>query len=167
MQVIQFNSILLNLGITQLKFGDSISTLPTSIESFQEIFNAKELTYQFDSYSNIIFPVGESDEKESNIHYAFSLKFIPHNKNRPASTTSLLLPHTTLQSASFSRITSGSTAPSAQTEPLNDKEMNNLDINNDQSGETGATIPKTFAYTLSLLDCSFNKRPIPGIWQLR
>lgn len=155
------------IGITQLKFGDSISTLPTSIESFQEIFNAKDLTYQFDSFSNIIFPVGESDERQSNIHYAFSLKFIPHNKNRPASTTSLLLPHTTLQSASFSRITSGSAAPSTQSHPINDKEMNHLEINNDQSEETGLTIPKTFAYTLSLLDCSFNKRPIPGIWQLR
>lgn len=28
-------------------------------------------------------------------------------------------------------------------------------------------LPRTFAYTLTLLDCSFNKRPFTGIWQLR
>lgn len=28
-------------------------------------------------------------------------------------------------------------------------------------------IPKTFAFTLTLLDCSFDKRPFTGIWQLR
>lgn len=155
-------------GITHLSFGDCLSTLPTSVESFQEIFAAKDLNYQFDSYSSIIFPVNESDVKESNLHYAFSLKLIPHNiSNRPTSTTSLLLPHSTLQSAGFSKI--ASVSPSTKSEsPIIEKEVVNAEIIDETFvKDMGTTIPKTFAYTLSLLDCSFNKRPMPGIWQLR
>lgn len=147
-----------------MNFGDSLSTLPNSIESFQEIFAVKDFTYQFDSYSSIIFSVSESDEKESNLHYTFSLKLIPHNNNRPVSATSLLLPHTILQSTSFSKIAS---TPSAKAEKINDKDMINAEtINETFVKDLTISIPKTFAYTLSLLDCSFNKRPLPGIWQL-
>lgn len=156
------------LGSTQLHFGDSLSTLPASIESFQEIFSAKDLSYQFDSYSSILFPQIGPEGTESNIHYAFSLKLIPYSIDKPTSPTSLLLPYTTLQSESFNRITSISTSPRAQDEQMNDKEITNLDnMSEKPADENGTTIHKTFAYTLTLLDCSFNKRPFPGIWQLR
>lgn len=156
------------LGSANLLFGDSISTLPASIESFQEIFSAKNLTYQYDSYSTVLFQITESEGKESNIHYSFSLRLFPYSNEKPSSPTSLLLPYTTLQSESFNKITSISTPPNAQANHLSDKETINLDnINEKNIGEMSASIPKTFAYTLSLLDCSFNKRPFPGIWQLR
>lgn len=157
------------LGSTNLTFGDSLSTLPASVESFQEIFSAKDLTYQYDSYSTIIFPINETEERETNIHYSFSLKLNPYGSEKPASPTSLLLPYTTLQSESFNRITSTSaTPPNPQPDYMHDKENINLEnINEKYISDMPANIPKTFAYTLSLLDCSFNKRPFPGIWQLR
>lgn len=157
-------------GLTILTFGDSLSTLPTSVESFHEIFGANNLQYQFDTYASIMFTMNENDDKESNIHYGFSLKLLPLSKDRPASTTSLLLPHTTLQSTSFNKISSAPATASAQAEPAIDKETGDLVDKNEESGDdatTAAGIPKTFAYTLSLLDCTFNKRPFPGIWQLR
>lgn len=93
------------------------------------------------------------------------------------STNSLLLPHTTLQSTSFNKITSAPpTASSTKTEQINDKENATPASANEKEKEmeketeddaTMAAIPKTFSYTLSLLDCSFTKRPFPGIWQLR
>lgn len=151
-----------------MTFGDSLSTLPASIESFQEIFSAKDFTYQFNSYSAIVFPISETEEKESNLHYSFSLKLIPYNSDKPASPTSLLLPYTTLQSPSFNKIASVSAAPNAPVEQIDEKEVINLEnINEKYTEDATMSIPKTFAYTLSLLDCSFNKRPFPGIWQLR
>lgn len=91
------------------------------------------------------------------------------------STSSLLLPHTTLQSTSFNKIVSAPpTASSSHSEQTNDKEKDasTSAIEKEKKKETEddatmLTIPKTFAYTLSLLDCSFTKRPYPGIWQLR
>lgn len=156
------------LGATQLNFGDSLSTLPASVELFYDIFSGKDFTYQFDSYSTLIFPINETQEKESNIHYSFSLKLIPYNSEKPGSPTSLLLPYTTLQSESFNKIASTSVASNAQPDRVNDAELINSDgINEKHTEDTAMGIPKTFAYTLSLLDCSFNKRPFPGIWQLR
>lgn len=155
-------------GSNNLTFGESLLTLPTSVESFQEIFSAKDNTYQFDSYSTIVFPIHETEEKESNIHYSFSLKLIPYGSEKPTSPTSLLLPYTTLQSPSFNKIASNSSAPSAPVHQIEEKEVINLEnINEKYTEDTTMTIPKTFAYKLSLLDCSFNKRPFPGIWQLR
>lgn len=111
--------------------------------------------------------MSESDEKESNLHYNFSLKHIPHNNNRPVSATSLLLPHTTLQSTSFTKIASTSSTPNAKSEQMKDKDTINAEANNETFvKDVSASIPKTFAYTLSLLDCSFTKRPMPGVWQL-
>lgn len=89
------------------------------------------------------------------------------------STNSLLLPHTTLQSTSFNKIIlERSSASSPQSEQMNDKEKVAAANSNEKEKEnddavTMSAIPKTFAYTLSLLDCSFSKRPFPGIWQLR
>lgn len=94
------------------------------------------------------------------------------------STNSLLLPHTTLQATSFNKVSSvPPTASSTKSEQMNDKE--NADLTNANTSEkekekekeseddaTMAAIPKTYSYTLSLLDCSFTKRPFPGIWQL-
>lgn len=156
-------------GSTHLNFGDSLSTLPASVQSFQEIFSATDLTYQFESFSSIKSATGGdgSDETEPNVHYTFSLKLIPYNRDKAASPTSLLLPYTTLQSASFNKITSASVSPRGHEEQMNEKEINNVEITTEKaSGEVPSAIPKTFAYTLSLLDCSFNKRPFPGIWQL-
>lgn len=151
-----------------MTFGDSLSTLPTSVESFQEIFSAKNFTYQFDSYSTIVFPTSETDDNESNFYYSFSLKLIPYSSDKPASPTSLLLPYTTLHSPSFNKIASVSSAPNAPSDQIDEKEVTNLEnINDKYTEDAPMTIPKTFAYTLSLLDCSFNKRPFPGIWQLR
>lgn len=156
------------LGATQLNFGDSLSTLPASVELFHDIFSAKDFTYQFDSYSTLIFPINETEEKESNIHYSFSLKLIPYSSDKPGSPTSLLLPYTTLQSESFNKIASASAASNAQPDQMNDKESSNSeDVIEKQTEDTPMGIPKTYAYTLSLLDCSFSKRPFPGIWQLR
>lgn len=162
-------------GSTHLTFGDSLSTLPASVQSFQEIFSAKDFQYQFESYASIIFPINDTEENESNLHYTFNLKLIPFNNNRPMSTNSLLLPHTTLQSTRFNQITSvPPTASGSQSEQMNDKEKVGSASANEKDKEketeddaTLAAIPKTFAYTLSLLDCSFTKRPFPGIWQLR
>lgn len=165
------------IGSTHLTFGDSLSTLPTSVESFQEIFSAEDFQYQFESHAAVIFPINDAEEHESNIHYTFTLKLIPLNKNRPMSTNSLLLPHTTLQSTGFNKITSviPQTASSLHSEQMNDKEKaeavaaasSDERQKETEDDATMATIPKTFAYTLSLLDCSFTKRPFPGIWQLR
>lgn len=165
----EFFFLLFQLGSTHLTFGDSLSTLPASVESFQEIFSSKNLTYQFDSYSAIVFPISETEEKQSNLHYCFSLKLIPYSNDKPTSPTSLLLPYTTLQSPGFNKIASVSTAPNApHVEQIDEKEVINLEnINEKYTADATMTIPKTFAYTLSLLDCSFNKRPFAGIWQLR
>lgn len=153
-----------------MTFGDSLSTLPASIESFREIFSAKDFTYQFDSYSTIIFPISETEEKESIIRYSFSLNHIPYNTSKPTSPTSLLLPYSTLHSPGFNKIASVSASASKTPScvQLNEKEIVNEKQTVDPTTMTSSTnIPKTFAYTLSLLDCSFNKRPFPGIWQLR
>lgn len=163
-------------GSTHLTFGDSLSTLPASVQSFQEIFSAKDCQYQFESYATVMFPISDTEEKESNIHYTFTLKLIPSNNNRPLSTNSLLLPYTTLQSTNFNKITSLPATAStihSENDQMNDKEKSaseNANEKEKQSSEddvTMAAIPRTFAYTLSLLDCSFTKRPFPGIWQLR
>lgn len=101
-----------------------------------------------------------------------ALKLLPFDDNKPLSTN--MLPHTTLQSTSFDEITSvPATASTLHSEQMNDKEKSasaNANEEGKEAHEDDATmvaIPKTFAYTLSLLDCSFTKRPFPGIWQLR
>lgn len=161
------NSSYLNIfyflvGLVHLNFSDSLSTLPTSVDDFQQIFSADDYTYQFDSFCNIDTSANKTVQLEGAIHYSFKLKLIPFDTSpTPAN---LMLPLTTLQSTDFNKISSSpKLSPLSQ---LNEKEV--IDLNNfhEKCSDNSVSIPKTFAYTLSLLDCSFNKRPFPGIWRL-
>lgn len=158
-----------SLASTHLNFGDNLLTLPASVQSFQEIFATNNLTYAFDSYSVVNFSKSDTERKECHLHYTFSLKLIPYNSEHPASPTSLLLPHTTLQSTSFNKIASIPAQKTTQEINNQDEISNEANMNQNGIDESAPDtfIPKTFAYSLSLLDCIFNKRPFPGIWQLR
>lgn len=77
-----------------------------------------------------------------------------------------MLPITMLQSDNFNKASSIVEIPKlAIEEEINEKRS--TDVEKMSQNDSTNAVPKTFAYTLSLLDCSFNKRPFAGIWQLR
>lgn len=80
-----------------------------------------------------------------------------------------MLPMTMLQSDNFNKASSIVEIPKISIEnETNEKKSIGVEKNSQNEANTNTdVIPKTFAYTLSLLDCSFNKRPFAGIWQLR
>lgn len=151
-------------GLVHLNFRDSLSTLPASIEDFQHIFAADNHTYAFESFCNIDTSVNETTSFRGAIHYSFSLKLIPLAGSPTPS--NLMLPLTTLQTTNFTKISSQASPKLSNLPPMNEKEE--VDPNNlcDKYSEVPIAIPKTFSYTLALLDCTFNKRPFPGIWRL-
>lgn len=151
------------LGSTQLSFGESLSTLPASVNDFKQIFSANDLTYQFENHSTIISST--TTDKQINIHYKFSLRLIPFYDSNPDSPANSMLPMTMLHSDNFNKASSIVEIPKiAIEEEINEKLT---DVEKMPQIDSTNAVPKTFAYTLSLLDCSFNKRPFVGIWQLR
>lgn len=73
-----------------------------------------------------------------------------------------MLPITMLQSESFNKYTT--TLENIIGNVIDEKSADEIETERD---DQDLVIPKTFAYTLTLLDCAFNKRPFTGIWQLR
>lgn len=153
-------------GLVHLNFSDSLSTLPASIDEFQQIFATEANTYHFDSFCQIDTSANKTTKLEGNIHYSFSLKLIPIINSQPTTPTNLMLPLTTLHSETFIKISSEASPNPSPIHKMSEKEE--IDLNNlhEKYFDGQTTIPKTFSYTLSLLDCSFNKRPFPGIWRL-
>lgn len=148
-----------------MNFSDSLSTLPASIEDFQQIFAADNYTYAFDNFCNIDTSVNKTTSIQGAVHYSFSLKLIPLVGSPTPS--NLMLPLTTLQTTNFTKISSQASHKNPSPLPsMNEKENLDLSHHRDKYSEFPTSIPKTFSYALTLLDCSFNKRPFPGIWRL-
>lgn len=148
-----------------LNFSDSLSTLPASIENFKHIFAADNYAYAFDNFCNIDTSLNKTTSIQGAVHYSFSLKLIPLVCSPTPS--NLMLPLTTLQTINFTKITSQASSKHLSPLPLM-KEREDIDLNHhrDKNFDVPISFPKTFSYTLALLDCSFNKRPFPGIWRL-
>lgn len=148
-----------------LNFSDSLSTLPASIEDFKQIFAADSYTYAFDNFCNIDTSVNKTTSIQGAVHYSFSLKLIPLVGSPTPS--NLMLPLTTLQTTNLTKVSS-QISPKHPSPLPSVKERDDIDLNHhrDQYSEVPLSIPKTFSYTLALLDCSFNKRPFSGIWRL-
>lgn len=146
------------VGSAQISFSESFSTLPASFDEFRQVFRAQDCTYSFDNYSNLSNCA--SGEKKPIIQYSFQLKLISYtDSDSPANS---MLPLTMLQSSDFNKYKS-TLKDIISGNGIDDKPADNEIAPHDQE----LVMPRTFAYTLTLLDCSFNKRPFTGIWQLR
>lgn len=132
---------MLTLATTNLVFTDSLKVLPESINDFEQIFAANDLTHQFDD----CIPLNTSTrDGASNLYYRFSLKLIPEKRATTAVRDDVII----------SNLQIPLSIPTIRIDENYEEEATNL-------------IPKTFSYNLSLMDCTFNRRPFPGIWQLR
>lgn len=142
-----------------MSFGESVSTLPATLNEFRQVFAAADSTYSFDSYADL----SASADKRVSIHYSFRLMLDPAIDAAADSPPNSMLPLTMLRSDGFSKYTA--TLENLMGNVIDERSADEIEAAPDAPQD--AVIPKTFAFTLTLLDCSFNKRPFTGIWQLR
>lgn len=131
------------------------------MDEFRQVFSAKNSAYSFDNYASLSTHAG--GDKVSTIHYSFQLAFVPQTSSNSDSPAHSMLPMTMLQSKNFNKKYTD-TLEQIIGSVINEKSANGIET--DRDGQD-LVIPKTFAYTLTLIDCSFDKRPLAGIWQLR
>lgn len=135
------------VGSCALKVNDIIVSLPKYLDEFQRIFNKDEHPFCFHDHLNI----NSKENDASNfaiLAYSFRMDCDKSN-NVPA-----------LQ------IASGCSRLSCTTPP----QLSSIEIltnRSECSTDNDRTIPRTFSYNLSIIDCTFNRRLNAGVWQFR
>lgn len=162
------------IGCCKLTFGNGLMNLPTTLEEFESVFASEESTFRYEDYSKIIAS-DSAITSDAFLHYGFQLSCVRANAVKP-SKSSVSLPVPTDRSR-----LSCTTPPdinldgmmSARVEQI--IQVNDHDVIGDGFARDNATIrsdsaktiPRTFSYNLALIDCTFQRRPNPGIWQFR
>lgn len=145
------------IGSCKLSFGNGLMNLPASLDEFEAVFASEDCTFCYDDHTKIV-AADSAIHSESFLHYTFRMHCANANGAQPSkSNRSLPVP------TDRSHLSS--------TTPLSGM---NLDGMSSAHGEidfkridSGKTIPRTFSYNLALIDCTFQRRPNPGIWQFR
>lgn len=153
------------IGTCKLSFGNGLMNLPATLDEFESVFASENLTFCFDDYTKIT-AVDSAIGAVANLHYAFQLQSVRPTQMPP------------MKLAAVHTVATDRSRLSCTTPPAN-----NFDISSSRSvpGLTGAvfdrdnaaeeridpdkSIPRTFSYSLALIDCTFQRRPNPGIWQ--
>lgn len=157
------------IGSSKLSFENGLMNLPATLDEFESIFASEDCTFRYEDYAKI-FAADSTICADSILHYAFQLQYVRTCQMQPTK-SSLTLPVAT----DSSRISCTSPPPShfddgssradqfvAAPEVIGDGFSNaTIRIDSDK------TIPRTFSYNLALIDCTFQRRPNPGIWQFR
>lgn len=133
------------VGECAIKLNDVISTLPIKLDEFQNIFD-REHPFCFEDHLKIN-PKGDlrgEHRNEAIIVYSFGMQCLS-SRNVP-----------------MLEITSACSRLSCTTPP----NLSSMGVQSKRSEESD-TIPRTFSYNLSIIDCTFTRRPNAGIWQFR
>lgn len=155
------------VGSCKLAFGNALMNLPESLNEFENVFASEDLTFCYDDYSKISATDSTINCDDSFLHYAFQLQYVKAITMKPSkSNLSLLVP------TDRSRLSS-TTPPAIKLDDMSSR-AEQVEVAREVIGDglarddlTRTTIPRTFSYNLALIDCTFQRRPNPGIWQFR
>lgn len=135
------------VGSCVLKVDDVMLSLPASKEEFEKVFDGERQRFCFDDYLKIDSSSNAADKPSvATLSYSFGMNCVK-TEDFPA-----------LQ------IESACSRLSCTSVPL----MSAEDVQSHRTGSgnsSGKVIPRTFAYNLSIIDCTFNRRPNAGVWQ--
>lgn len=159
------------VGSCKLSFGNGIMNLPASLDEFESVFGSEKLTFRNEDFSKII-AADSAISSDSFLHYAFQLQYV---REQPMQSTqsSLSLPVPSDRSQ-----LSCTSPPVIILDDISSRPEHAI-VANDVIGDclprdhatrrvdSAKTIPRTFSYSLALIDCTFQRRPNPGIWQFR
>lgn len=159
------------VGSCKLSFGNGIMNLPASLDEFESVFGSEKLTFRNEDFSKII-AADSAISSDSFLHYAFQLQYV---REQPMQSTqsSLSLPVPSDRSQ-----LSCTSPPVIILDDISSRPEHAI-VANDVIGDclardhatrrvdSAKTIPRTFSYSLALIDCIFQRRPNPGIWQFR
>lgn len=160
------------IGSSKLSFGTGLMNLPMNLVEFEQIFASDDMTFRYDDYVKII-ATDQSITSDAFLHYTFQLQYVRSDtmEQQLTSNANEMLPVTTDRSRlsctsppAINFDDDGATAGNRSGEVIGDGfERNNVSRRDDSA----RTIPRTFSYDLALIDCTFQRRPNPGIWQFR
>lgn len=160
------------IGSCKLSFGNGLVNLPASLDEFESVFASEELKFRNDDYTKII-AVDSVISSDASLHYAFQLQYVKEQPMQPTqSSLSLPVPSDRSQLSCTS-------PPAIILDDMSSRPEQAI-VGNDVIGDgfgrdnnatrridSAKKIPRTFSYSLALIDCTFQRRPNPGIWQFR
>lgn len=154
------------IGSCKLAYGNGLMNLPASLDEFDSVFASEDLTFRFDDFAKIL-AADSAISSDSSLHYTFQLQYVKANPMQQTKSNSSL-------PATSDRSRLSCTTPPAINVGDMSSRVDQTIVPHEVIGDGAAmridsakTIPRTFSYNLALIDCTFQRRPNPGIWQFR